>query len=238
MSDELKERNTLKLILIVRFACATLDMGHPIYRHWPNKSLSFNSAHYILVRTFSIGGDTFCQTLQLRKTKCKVTSSLPMRTPRTASRSSYTPSNEWSGKHSLTEPKKWKSDGASSGEYREWGADFILFSLKNYLIPLQKADWHYSHGEQGVEKIIDPLLYPHALIFMLIHICRAINDDTVKEFMVMNFLKYNCRSRKLVLNFSSWQNTLSTIDGERNKDLFSTISGWRTGVQKISVKNL
>jgi hypothetical protein len=30
MSDELKERNILKLILIVGFACATLDMGHPI----------------------------------------------------------------------------------------------------------------------------------------------------------------------------------------------------------------
>jgi hypothetical protein len=26
MSDELKERNTLKLILIVRFACGTLDV--------------------------------------------------------------------------------------------------------------------------------------------------------------------------------------------------------------------
>jgi hypothetical protein len=34
MSDELKERNKLKLILIVRFACATLDVGHPI----PTKS--------------------------------------------------------------------------------------------------------------------------------------------------------------------------------------------------------
>jgi hypothetical protein len=32
MSDELKERNILKLILIVRFACATLDVGHPIHR--------------------------------------------------------------------------------------------------------------------------------------------------------------------------------------------------------------
>jgi hypothetical protein len=32
MSDELKERNILKLILIVRFACATLDMGHLIIR--------------------------------------------------------------------------------------------------------------------------------------------------------------------------------------------------------------
>jgi hypothetical protein len=32
MSDELKERNILKSILIVRFACATLDVGHPITR--------------------------------------------------------------------------------------------------------------------------------------------------------------------------------------------------------------
>jgi hypothetical protein len=32
MSDELKERNILKMILIVRFACATLDVGHPIKR--------------------------------------------------------------------------------------------------------------------------------------------------------------------------------------------------------------
>jgi hypothetical protein len=31
MSDELKERNILEFILIVRFACATLDVGHPIY---------------------------------------------------------------------------------------------------------------------------------------------------------------------------------------------------------------
>jgi hypothetical protein len=30
MSDELKERNILKLILLVRFACATLDVGNPI----------------------------------------------------------------------------------------------------------------------------------------------------------------------------------------------------------------
>jgi hypothetical protein len=28
MSDELKERNILKLILIVRFTCATLDVGY------------------------------------------------------------------------------------------------------------------------------------------------------------------------------------------------------------------
>jgi hypothetical protein len=31
MLDELKERNILKLILIMRFACATLDVGHPIH---------------------------------------------------------------------------------------------------------------------------------------------------------------------------------------------------------------
>jgi hypothetical protein len=30
MSDELRERKILKLILIVRFACATLDVGRPI----------------------------------------------------------------------------------------------------------------------------------------------------------------------------------------------------------------
>jgi hypothetical protein len=30
MLDELKGHNILKLILIVRFACATLDVGHPI----------------------------------------------------------------------------------------------------------------------------------------------------------------------------------------------------------------
>jgi hypothetical protein len=30
MSGERKERNMLKLILIMRFACATLDVGHPI----------------------------------------------------------------------------------------------------------------------------------------------------------------------------------------------------------------
>jgi hypothetical protein len=30
MSDEPKERNILKLILIMRFACATLDVGHPL----------------------------------------------------------------------------------------------------------------------------------------------------------------------------------------------------------------
>jgi hypothetical protein len=31
MSDELKERNILKLILIARFACARLDVKHPIF---------------------------------------------------------------------------------------------------------------------------------------------------------------------------------------------------------------
>jgi hypothetical protein len=39
MSDELKERNILKLILIVRFACATLDMEQPII-HFPRDILS------------------------------------------------------------------------------------------------------------------------------------------------------------------------------------------------------
>jgi hypothetical protein len=38
MQDEPKGRNILKLILIVRFACATLDMGHPIYTQTANIS--------------------------------------------------------------------------------------------------------------------------------------------------------------------------------------------------------
>jgi hypothetical protein len=33
MSDELRERNILKLILIVRFTCASLDVAHPIKHH-------------------------------------------------------------------------------------------------------------------------------------------------------------------------------------------------------------
>jgi hypothetical protein len=31
LSDKLKARNILKLILMVRFACAALDVGHPIF---------------------------------------------------------------------------------------------------------------------------------------------------------------------------------------------------------------
>jgi hypothetical protein len=34
MSDELEEGNILKLILIVRFGCVTLDVGHPIFVHF------------------------------------------------------------------------------------------------------------------------------------------------------------------------------------------------------------
>jgi hypothetical protein len=37
MSDELKECNILKLILVMRFACATLDVGHPIISQRPIK---------------------------------------------------------------------------------------------------------------------------------------------------------------------------------------------------------
>jgi hypothetical protein len=37
MSDELKECNILKLILILRFAGATLDVGHPIFQNMEKK---------------------------------------------------------------------------------------------------------------------------------------------------------------------------------------------------------
>jgi hypothetical protein len=44
MSIELKERNILKLILIVRFACATLDMGHPVLHRFARFSVEVNRA--------------------------------------------------------------------------------------------------------------------------------------------------------------------------------------------------
>jgi hypothetical protein len=43
MSDELKERNVLKLISIVRFACATLDVGHPMQIDFNEHDLKQNS---------------------------------------------------------------------------------------------------------------------------------------------------------------------------------------------------
>jgi hypothetical protein len=36
--DELQERNILKLILIVRFACAIFDVGHPMVSNEMNES--------------------------------------------------------------------------------------------------------------------------------------------------------------------------------------------------------
>jgi hypothetical protein len=44
-SDELKERDILKLILIVRFACTTLDVGHPIYSRY----LIISLFHYFII---------------------------------------------------------------------------------------------------------------------------------------------------------------------------------------------
>jgi hypothetical protein len=52
MSDELKEHNISKLMLIVRFACATLDVGHPIVSSHPSIQLKFCLAD----------GDQSCQT--------------------------------------------------------------------------------------------------------------------------------------------------------------------------------
>jgi hypothetical protein len=45
MSDELKERNIWKLILVVRFACATLDVGHPRLKEMEELCVNY----YILV---------------------------------------------------------------------------------------------------------------------------------------------------------------------------------------------
>jgi hypothetical protein len=58
MSDELKERNILKLILIVRFACAILDVGHPT-RHKDDLadriSKPQENAHLQVPREFFLG---------------------------------------------------------------------------------------------------------------------------------------------------------------------------------------
>jgi hypothetical protein len=43
MSDELKERNILKFILMVRFACATLNVGHPM-------SINPGNFHFVFKR--------------------------------------------------------------------------------------------------------------------------------------------------------------------------------------------
>jgi hypothetical protein len=50
LSDELKERNILKLILIVRFACATLDVGHPM--HFISVRLSNEPQFLIMFKFF------------------------------------------------------------------------------------------------------------------------------------------------------------------------------------------
>jgi hypothetical protein len=53
MSDELKERNILKLILMVRFTCATLDMGHPIhYFDLVNKFTAYLNAWHLTFTEF------------------------------------------------------------------------------------------------------------------------------------------------------------------------------------------
>jgi hypothetical protein len=51
MSDGLKEGNILKLVLIVRFACATLDVGYPIYPPdpaLPPNNLTLHFSHQYL----------------------------------------------------------------------------------------------------------------------------------------------------------------------------------------------
>jgi hypothetical protein len=49
MSDELKELNILKLILIVRFACVTLDVGHPIQLLIQNERFQCNCGYELLL---------------------------------------------------------------------------------------------------------------------------------------------------------------------------------------------
>jgi hypothetical protein len=61
MSDELKERNTLKLISIVRYACATLDVGHPIFAVGgddPHKQKVSEEGNHPKQKSFLLASDT------------------------------------------------------------------------------------------------------------------------------------------------------------------------------------
>jgi hypothetical protein len=73
MLDELKERNILKMILIVRFACATLDLGHPIDQYPECSQIAAEgralAAHYLRREIFrrpaecaSAICDLFCES--------------------------------------------------------------------------------------------------------------------------------------------------------------------------------
>jgi hypothetical protein len=65
MSDELKRRNILKMLLIARFACATLDVGHPI--------LQFSSKLIAPVeKTFRTRGTIGCATFSKRGGLCQL----------------------------------------------------------------------------------------------------------------------------------------------------------------------
>jgi hypothetical protein len=68
---------------------------------------------------------------------------------------------------------------------------------------------------QSGKKVLGSPLSPHARLFMLIHLCHALNNDYVSETIIMNFWKYNHRIKEMVLNLSRSQSTVSTIDGEK-----------------------
>jgi hypothetical protein len=48
-SDELKESNILKLLLIVRFACVTLNVGYPIHHISLAKRFEYPLGLFIVV---------------------------------------------------------------------------------------------------------------------------------------------------------------------------------------------
>jgi hypothetical protein len=64
MSDELKERNILKLILIVRFACATIDVGHLIVIMCLRPSFRFGLQ--VIVHPYHYGEQFFEMEFQIK----------------------------------------------------------------------------------------------------------------------------------------------------------------------------
>jgi hypothetical protein len=79
MSDEVKERNILKLILIVRFACATLDVGYHIHLEFSHFSWNSNSESSCAFSTGripnrEISTPDFRHNLVMLPTLCKASS--------------------------------------------------------------------------------------------------------------------------------------------------------------------
>jgi hypothetical protein len=67
----------------------------------------------------------------------------------------------------------------------------VYLALPNILKDISLLSNQLPTEFQGVKKVSGPMLSPHVLPSMLIHICHTMNDDYATETMITNFLKYN-----------------------------------------------